>query len=289
MSVNKHLLQNYISRMPSLSTTVTKVLEICNKPTTSPNDLNRVISLDPVLTGRVLKVVNSAYYAMDNEVTSLTRAIILLGLNTVKNLALSTAVLESMGGKKGVPHGLDMDDFWLHSLAVGVIARCLAIHKKVPIVDREEFFVAGLLHDLGKIPLNQCYADEYIHVVKSAGASSIHDAELNCLGIDHCAVGGMIAEKWRLHGNIAKVLLHHHDSNGFSNEESRLLMIVTLANLCANEWQIGSAGDVLIGGNQVDYYLDQVQLPRLTLDEIHGVVFDEIDKAKIFLQLSNKN
>ncbi|HQP12654.1 MAG TPA: HDOD domain-containing protein, partial [Candidatus Omnitrophota bacterium] len=86
MSVNKQIIQNYISRMPSLSTTVTKVLEICNKPTTSPNDLNRVIALDPVLTGRVLKVVNSAYYSMDNEVTSLTRAIILLGLNTVKNL-----------------------------------------------------------------------------------------------------------------------------------------------------------------------------------------------------------
>ena len=81
------LVQRYIDKMPSLSTTVTKVLEICNKPNTSPNDLNRVISLDPVLTGQVLKLINSAYYSLPNQITSLTRAIIMLGLNTVKNLA----------------------------------------------------------------------------------------------------------------------------------------------------------------------------------------------------------
>ena len=86
--VRLRAIQDYISKMPSLSTTVTKVMEICNKPDTSPNDLNRVISLDPVLTGQVLKLVNSAYYSLPNQVTSLTRAIIMVGLNTVKNLGI---------------------------------------------------------------------------------------------------------------------------------------------------------------------------------------------------------
>jgi len=75
--------------MPSLSTTVSKVMEICNAPATSSNDLNRVISIDPVLTGQVLKLINSAYYSLANRTTSLTWAIVMLGLNTVKNLALS--------------------------------------------------------------------------------------------------------------------------------------------------------------------------------------------------------
>jgi len=100
-------LQKYIDRMLGLSTTVTKVLEICNHPNTSPNDLNKVISLAPVLTGQVLKLVNSANFSLPNKVTSLTRAISILGLNTVKNLALSMAILKSLG--KNTSTSLDMD------------------------------------------------------------------------------------------------------------------------------------------------------------------------------------
>ena len=90
----------FVDKMPSLSTTVSKVLEICSRPDTVPNDLNRVVSLDPVLAGQVLKLINSAYYSLMNKVTSLTRAIIMLGLNTVKNLALSTAIIRSVGQAK---------------------------------------------------------------------------------------------------------------------------------------------------------------------------------------------
>ena len=83
----------YIARMPSLSTTAAKVLETCNNPQSSPNDLNRVICLDPVLAGQVLRLTNSAYYSLGHSVSSLTRAIIMLGINTVKNLVLSFAIL----------------------------------------------------------------------------------------------------------------------------------------------------------------------------------------------------
>ena len=107
-------IQSYISRMPSLSTTVTKVLEICNNSDPSPNDLSRVISLDPVLTGQLLKVVNSAYYSLPNEITSSAQAIIMLGINTVRNLVLSTAILASLSGKDSF-QGFSTDDFWAHS------------------------------------------------------------------------------------------------------------------------------------------------------------------------------
>lgn len=97
-------IRNFVDKMPSLSTTVSKVLEICSRPDTAPNDLNKVISLDPVLTGQVLKLINSAYYSLMNKVTSLTRAIIMLGLNTVKNLALSTAIIRSVDQAKKPNH-----------------------------------------------------------------------------------------------------------------------------------------------------------------------------------------
>lgn len=91
-------IQAAIAKMPSLSTTVVKVLETCNDPRASANQLKQVISLDPVLTGRVLKLINSAYFALGRPITSLTRAIIMLGVNTVKNLALSFAIIKNMKG-----------------------------------------------------------------------------------------------------------------------------------------------------------------------------------------------
>ena len=110
-------IRKFVNKMPSLSTTVSKVLEICSRPDTAPNDLNKVISLDPVLTGQVLKLINSAYYSLVNKVTSLTRAIIMLGLNTVKNLALSTAIIRSVGQTKK-SKVLPIQKFWAHSIWV---------------------------------------------------------------------------------------------------------------------------------------------------------------------------
>ena len=126
----------FVDKMPSLSTTVSKVLEICSRPDTVPNDLNRVIALDPVLAGQVLKLINSAYYSLMNKVTSLTRAIIMLGLNTVKNLALSTAIIRSVSQAKK-SRALPIRAFLAHSIAVGVMAKLLAARRGLSLAERE--------------------------------------------------------------------------------------------------------------------------------------------------------
>jgi putative nucleotidyltransferase with HDIG domain len=281
--------QHYIDRMPSLSTTVTKVLEICNNPATSPNDLNRVISLDPVLTGRVLKLINSAYYSLPNQITSLTRAIIMLGLNTVKDLALSTAVLESVGGKDSF-HALDMDDFWTHSIGVGVTAKSLAAITGVPVRDREAYFVAGLLHDLGKIPLNNCFAEEYGQVLESAKFKQdpLRQTENSTLEVDHCLVGGMIAEKWRLSEAMIDSLCHHHNPDTAKEENRQLISIVALANNYTNISGIGSSGDAFPDEPMRMHLLEQVGVSESTLSDLRESVLDAIEKAKIFLQVIKK-
>ena len=140
----------YINKMPSLPTSVTKVVEICNNPNTSPADLNKVISIDPVLMGNVMKLINSAYYGLSQQVTSLVRAIIMLGINTVKNLALSTAIMGNLSSKQNF-QALNMEGFWRHSLCVGVTAKLIAKHIKVDTKTLESYFIAGLLHDIGKL------------------------------------------------------------------------------------------------------------------------------------------
>ncbi|MBN1103070.1 MAG: HDOD domain-containing protein [Deltaproteobacteria bacterium] len=272
-------IQNYISRMPSLSTTVTKVLEVCNRPDTSPNDLNRVISLDPVLTGRVLKLINSAYYALPNQITSLTRAIIMLGLNTVKNLALSTAILQSVGGE---------DEFWTHSITVGVTAKSLSVLKGVPVAQREEYFVAGLLHDLGKIPLNNRFPEEYTEareMVQKQGAL-LFEAEEGIFGMDHCAVGGMIAEKWELSGVLNDTLVRHHRPETALEENRPLVFVVALANTYTGLMERGDAQTAAFGSPQLSFFLRKVGVSDEVVHGLRDTVQGEIERAKVFLQVA---
>jgi len=283
------LIQKYIERMPSLSTTVTKVLEVCNTPNTSANDLNRVIALDPVLTGQVLKLINSAYYSLPNQINSLTRAIIMLGINTVKNLALSTAVLGSMGREDSF-RSLSMDAFWTHSLCVGVMAKALAGFKGIPGMMQEEFFVAGLLHDLGKIPLNNCFAEEYRQTLELAGIEQgpLSKAEEMLLGFDHARVGKMIADKWQLNLGLTELLRFHHTPENASPNNRQLIGVVALANTYANLFDVGSAGDRYPDMSRLDELLAEVGLKWLDISSLHRVVQQEIEKAQIFLQVARQ-
>ncbi len=281
-------IRDFISHMPRFSATGTKVMEVCNRPTTSSHDLNRVISLDPVLTGKVLKLVNSAYYSLGKEVTSLTHAFILLGINTVKNLALGTAILESIGGRSSF-RCLSMDDFWLHSLGVGVISRSLARLTGIPFAEEEGYFVAGLLHDLGKIPLNYCDPEMYNRALEAAilQQTTLYEAEKTCLGLDHCIVGGWIAEKWRLHRDFLDVLHFHHDQNS-GREKSPFLVIVSLANLYANYWKIGSAGNTTPVHLLMEHLQKRLNIAPEQIAAIHDKVLEDIDKSRIFLEVATE-
>lgn len=280
-------IRNYISKMPSFSTTVTKVLQICNCPATSAPDLNRVISLDPVLTGSLLRLVNSAYYSLGREVSSIPQAIILLGVNTVKNLALSTAVIRSVGNG-GDPCGLSLEAFWEHSLGVAVISRSLAELHGVSQETRDDYFVGGLLHDVGKIPLNHCCPTQYPLILEAARRErvSLREAERGALGTDHGAVGAMVAEKWCLHRDLCDVLLHHHDPEEGKAGNPPLLMVVALGNLCANLWQIGSAGEVVADAPLAVRLQERLLLAPSRVAAVHDRALEDIEKARIFLQVS---
>jgi len=288
---DRHLkkIQAYIARMPSLSTTVIKVLETCNDPRASANDLHRIISLDPVLTARVLKLINSAYYSLGVPIASLTRAIVILGLNTVKNLALSFAILENLGSN-GSFSAFSPDEFWTHSLCVGVISKSLAAVREDTAQGLETFFVAGLLHDLGKIPLNRQFPEEYQRAWETAGQDSValRQSEIKLFGIDHCTVGCMIAKKWRLGATLVETLTHHHNPNESSEVDRDFVFIVSLANQFANHLSIGSAGDCFNDNQLIEYLNAKVGVDWAMLNQLGQTVLNEIEKAKIFLEIAQK-
>jgi len=272
----------FVDKMPSLSTTVSKVLEICSRTDTSPNDLNKVISLDPVLTGQVLKLINSAYYSLMNKVTSLTRAIIMLGLNTVKNLALSTAIIRCVGQAKK-SKALPIKDFWAHSIGVGVMAKLLAAERGVPLAEREEYFVAGLLHDLGKIPFD----DEYIEVLAQVKKEPepLVKLEKKCLEIDHEEIGEMIASKWKLNAVITDAICHHHAPERAEPAHQSLVATVALADFYICLFDIGYAGNRYPDESQLAMLLDLCGLQWSAVTGLSEAVDAEIKKAEIFLKV----
>lgn len=276
----------YIDRMPSLSTTLVKVLETCNDPLASANDLKRVISLDPVLTGRVLRLLNSAYYSLGKPISSLTRAIIMLGVNTVKNLALSFTILDNLKGR-GSCQSFSADDFWRHSLCVGVVAKSLAALNGVPGTGQEEYFIAGLLHDLGKLPLHIQFPKEYYRICQNAdsGQKALFRNEAKFMGVDHGMVGNIIAEKWHLGSTLVESLSYHHNPADGSDVNCKFVSTVELANQLSLHLNIGNAGDHFVDHPKMTLLLRDLGVGRKMLADIHGTVPGEIERAKFFLEV----
>jgi putative nucleotidyltransferase with HDIG domain len=281
-------INHFIGRMPSLSTTVSKVLEVCNNPNASANDLNRVISYDPVLTGQMLKLINSAYYGLPNRITSLTRAIIMLGINTVKNLVLTTSILAGCKGLSSSRH-MTINDFWAHCLCVGVLCKLIAARSGISAIEQEEYFVAGLLHDLGKLPMMACFPDLYSRTVQDAKDLNIQlfESETMHIGFNHCQVGVLIAAKWRLGEALREVINEHHSQAGES-ETAIMVSSTALSNHLANHFKVGTAGDQFANPLSLRTQLDLMGLSIEALTDLKAQMEIEIEKAKVFLQMAEK-
>jgi len=279
----------YILRIAGLSTTAQKVLRTCNEPNTCANDLNRAISLDPVLTGRVLQLINSAYYSLASKVNSLTRAIILLGLNTVKNLVLSFAVFESFS-KHDTFRVFSADDFWSHSLSVAAAAKLLSIQHGVPLQEREDYFVAGLMHDIGKIPLNHLFPGEYRQAVELALGSGRETrfGEQEVIGVDHCEVGDIIARKWQLSPAFAAALGRHHDPPEEAEEGMRMAGVVGFADILAHGMGAGIPGGSSLDESERQRALATWNLTSEALAALTAAVAVEVEKARVFLEIAQR-
>lgn len=277
--------KNYVMEIPSLPVSVGKTLQICDNANVNPSDLNKIISLDPVLTGRVLKLINSAYYGLGTHVTSLVKAITMLGLNTVKNLVLSTAVLNTLPENKGID-GLNMEGFWHHCLCVGVTSKLLAKKQGIDSKYLEEYFAAGLLHDIGKIPLNAVLTSEYMHLITVADRErkQLLTVENESLGFNHCEAGQMIANLWKLDSPITDVISCHHDINGCLDENLNIVCNVAIADYLSVVYEVGFAG------NRKPLKPDQKTWETIGMSEdvfleIMEKLYQEIEKAKVFLQV----
>jgi HD-like signal output (HDOD) protein len=201
-----------LGQIPTMPTIAGKVMQIVNDPKSNAEDVARFISKDVALTSKVLRLANSAFYGIPRTISSVNSAIVILGFNTIRSLVLSASVIKIFPAKPGAV-SFDRKAFWKHSFVVGIASRMLATHlRRRKMVDLEIAFSAGLLHDVGKLILEQFASTEYQTVLKLATEKKLplHTVEKAVLGLNHADVSGMLVDKWQMPNELKIPIVGHH-------------------------------------------------------------------------------
>ncbi len=224
------LITTRIDSFPTLPAVVTKVMQITADPDSSATDLMKVISLDQSLTTTILKMANSAFFGMSRKVTSLQVAVTVLGFKAIQNVVLARSVFDSFKAI-GSEDQFDIRTFWEHSFVCGLSAKVIAAEFKG---DKNDFFVAGLIHDIGKLVIYMALPIKFSGIIKMPGPSNLRtfDAEKEVLGITHDEIGMNLLSKWLFPEElIAAVGFHHRPHEA---DQSQLALVVHAADLLSH-------------------------------------------------------
>ncbi len=224
-----------IEDLPTLPEVVIGITQLVDDPDATAEDIYRIVSTDPALSATMLKLVNSAFYGMSRSVTSLEEAIRILGFVTVRNIALAAFVFDAFLTGKGQ---FDYKGFWMHSIGCATAAKVLA--QRLHTADSGEYFVHGLLHDLGQIVLMQ-YSPEHLQEVIELirQGRDVGEAERDVLGCTHQEAGAVLAEKWEFPPSLVAVISGHAEAVD-GGEFEREVAVTTCASTVAQALEIGS-------------------------------------------------
>jgi putative nucleotidyltransferase with HDIG domain len=227
--------------MPAFPKSVQRILELTRDVNSTPKDLVEVIDKDPVVTVKILKVVNSAYYSLPKQITSIGHAVVYMGFNTIKNLALSIAAIGML--PKDNASGFDVQQYLLHSLSTAGLAKQLA--HKVDDADPMDCFIAGLLHDFGKVVFAQFMPQEFKAALQESQTlqTPLQESLQKHIGTDHFVVGAMLAQKWRFAPALIETIAHQNLSN---LKDTDMIACVFGANQIAKKLQFGFGGNPCI-------------------------------------------
>ena len=265
--------------LPSLPAIALQVLELAQQDQVDLGEIARVISKDPALSGKILRTVNSSFYGRSQSISTISHALVILGLQSVKTLVLGFSLVGNLSKNKA--KGFDHMTYWRRSIYSATAARLLAV--KLQIVQQEECFLVALLQDLGMLVLDQVLGNEYgIIIEKVVSHGQLAAAETAAIGMTHAEVAGCLAEMWKLPPLLATPICQHHSPEQVSDPVLRRQTDVACV--------AGRAADVFVDEEAAPAIADvrKMAADRFSMDQAEcDALLDEIGKntrevAKLF-------
>jgi len=236
--INK-ILEN-VDSLPTLPTIANQIIQCTNDKNSSSTQISKLVSQDQSLTMKVLKIVNSPFYGFPRKITTINHAVVILGAYEIQTLVVGASIVKAFSRSKNNSI-FNREKFWVHSIGCGVASKMLARVFQYRISG--EAFVAGLIHDIGKIILDQYLNTDFEKVLKEARDKkvSLFKAEKDILGTTHTELGKTLGEKWELPSHLIEVIHNHHDPFN-SSKDRDIVSLVYFANILCRMGQVGMAG-----------------------------------------------
>ncbi len=233
-----------VEDFPTLPTIYTTLSEVMANPNSTPSDAADVISRDQSAASKLLKTANSSLYGFRGRIDSVTQAIFYIGFEEVKNIILTLSILDIFRKTK-FEHDFNPVELWKHSIAVGVITR--NIGAQLGVKNLEHYFIAGIMHDIGKLLFFRSIESDYLKTIRNAYDNniSIRDSEAEILGVTHTVAGELIAEKWKLPISIKNCIRHHY-TGVVDGKVDNMVATIHLANIIARLYELGETGDDIV-------------------------------------------
>lgn len=269
-----------VTDLPTLPKIAQTLGRMVSAPHISAADVGKLIGEDQALSARVLHLVNSAYYGFPQQIKNVTHAIVILGFNKIRDVVLSASVIDSFRGR--APK-FDLVGFWKHSIATAIACDTLA--RTLGSRFSEDAFVAGLLHDIGKLLLAAYYPADFQRVVAYAMRENVllRDSEELEWGVDHSAIGRILAERWSFPPLLVEAIQRHH-APMTSRLGRGLASLVHAADILARAVLVGSGGDR--GIPRMDPGAkDELRLTSESLDRAIGELCAALDRGRAFFEL----
>jgi HD-like signal output (HDOD) protein len=264
-----------ISHIATLPEITVKIVELVEDPKSTAQDLHKVISADPALCSRILKVVNSSFYGLPGQIASINRAIVMLGLNAVKNIAIAASLAKLFRGGDLTPN-FSAKDLWTHSNVTAGAAKMVANALKLGLAD--EAFLGGLIHDIGIMVEMQYDRSKLVEVLRRTGADSkgipacdMLEAERSVFEATHEDFGAGLCEKWKFPKSFAYVTGFHHRPMMLPYDNRTLTSIIYVADRLAADAGLGFRQD-LLSTNIEAGVLDHLKMTSERLNELRTQV-----------------
>ena len=267
------------SEISSIQSVVSGVIDVINDPQSSAKDLKDIIEIDPPLTAKVLKVANSAYYYSLNKISEIQHAVIWIGFDVVKEIALSQKVCEVFEQDETVS-GYSGRSLWKHSIAVALLGKMICRRE---FGERgENAYAAGLLHDIGIIVENQFLENEFIDILRKTEQEKINlsKAESEVLGYTHTDIGKMLTEHWSFPEELVVAIGNHHNPDKAPQEFSRFASILYIADYLCQERGIGYSDAPYFDPGVFRGCLKRLDIKAYALDLIVNDMEEEISKME---------